>query len=116
MGFEQTVAFIALFWLLGAFGVMTRMLRRGRDLSEALAARHPEAYETLGSPRPGYLASLRRNRFAQYVGRRGYEDLPDGALSAEFEAYRKAEARVVVSILASGAILAAVAALVSRAA
>ena len=39
MGFEQTVAFIALFWLLGAFGVMTRMLRRGRDLSEALAAR-----------------------------------------------------------------------------
>jgi hypothetical protein len=85
---------------------MARFIRVGRALVDALAARHPAVYETLGRPRPGYLESARRTRFAQFVGRREYEKLADASLSAEFEAYRKSEARLIVGIFASGAVVA----------
>jgi hypothetical protein len=70
-------------------------------LAERLAERHPEAYEALGRPRPGYLDSVRRDRFATFVARRGYETLSDPVLASEFDAYRKSEARLVISVLAS---------------
>lgn len=103
---KTAVGLIALAWLIGSLFLMARSIRRGRDLAEALAARHPDTYEALGRPRPGYFESVRRTRFAQFVGRREFESLADGALSARFEAYRKSEARLVVSILASGALVA----------
>jgi hypothetical protein len=107
MGLEKEVGIIALAWLVGSFVLMARSIRRGRDLADALAARHPEIYQALGRPRPGYFESVRRTRFAQFVGRREFEDLADGSLSAEFEAYRKSEARLIVFILASGVVVAA---------
>ena len=106
MGLEKTVGLLALAWLVVSFLLMVRSIRRGRELAEALATRHPEEYEALGRPRPGYFESIRRTRFAQFVGRREFESLTDGALSAEFEAYRKSEARLILSILASGAVVA----------
>jgi hypothetical protein len=105
---EKAVGLIALVWLVSSFLLMARSIRRGRDLAEALATRHPETYEALGRPRPGYLESVRRTRFSQFVGRREFEELADGSLSAEFEAYRKSEARLILSILASGAVVALV--------
>jgi hypothetical protein len=102
---EKVVGLVSLSWLIGSFLLMARFIRRGRDLAEALATRHPATYEALGRPRPSYLDSVRRTRFAQFVGRREFENLADGSLSAQFEAYRKSEARVVVSILASGVIV-----------
>ena len=106
---EKTIGLIALVWLIGSFLLMGRSIHRGRDLAEALATRHPEIYEALGRPRPGYFESVRRTRFARFVARREFESLGDGSLSAEFEAFRKSEARLVLSILASGAVLAALA-------
>jgi hypothetical protein len=103
---EKALGLVALSWLIGSFLLMARSIRSGRDLAEELAARHPATYEALGRPRPGYLESVRRTRFAQFVGRREFEDLADGSLSAQFEAYRKSEARLVLSILASGVIVA----------
>lgn len=101
MGSEKAIAFVALGWLLGALLLMVRSIRRGRELAKSLAARHPETYEALGRPRPGYLHSVRRDRFARFVARREFERLRDPVLSAQFEAYRKAEARLVLSLLGS---------------
>jgi hypothetical protein len=106
MEFEKVVGLVALAWLAGSFLLMARSIRTGRALAEALAARHPETYEALGRPRPGYLESARRTRFARFVGRREFENLRDGSLCAEFEAYRRSEARLVISVIASGAIVA----------
>jgi hypothetical protein len=103
---EKAIGLVALVWLIGSFLLMARSIRRGRDLAEALAMRDPTTYEALGRPRPGYFESVRRTRFAQFVGRREFENLADGSLSAQFEAYRKSEARLVLSLLGSGAIVA----------
>lgn len=100
MGLEQAVALIALGWIVSALLLMARSIRRGRKLAETLAKRHPEIYEALGRPRPGYLHSVRRDRFARFVGRREFEDMGDPDLSAQFEDYRKFDARLVLSVLA----------------
>ena len=102
---DKLLGLVALSWLIGSFLLMARSIRIGRDLAEDLATRHPATYETLGRPRPGYLESARRTRFAQFVGRRELENLGDAPLSAQFEAYRKSEARLILSILASGVIM-----------
>jgi len=115
MDAETLVGLIALAWLIGSVLWMAWSIRRGRDLAEALAARHPATYEALGRPRPGYLDTARRTRFARFVGRREYETLADRSLTAQFEAYRKSEARLVVFIIASGAIVALLALAVRRA-
>jgi hypothetical protein len=98
---EQGAALVAIAWLIGAVLVLGRSIRHGRSLADEFAKRHPEAYEAQGRSRPGYLYSVRRDRFAQFVARRDYENLGDPALALEFEAYRKTEARLVVSILVS---------------
>ena len=98
---EQVVALVAVAWLIGAVLVMGRSIQHGRSLADKLAERHPEAYETLGRPRPGYLYSERRDRFTQFIARRDYHTLDDPVLASEFEAYRKTEARLVISILVS---------------
>jgi len=100
------VALVALGWLVGAFVLMARSIQQGRELAAKLAARHPETYEALGRPRPGYLDSLRRDRFAQFVARRQFESLADPVLAAQFEDYRKSEARLVLSLIASLAVVA----------
>ncbi len=101
MELEQVVALIALAWLFGALLLMSSSIRRGRELAKKLADRHPGVYEASGRPWPGYLYSVRRNRFAQFVARRRYEQLSDSALAAEFEAFRRHEARLVIGLLSS---------------
>ena len=105
MDSENAFGLVALAWLIGSFLLMARSIRRGRDLATALSERHPAIYEALGRPCPGYLESVRRTRFARYVGRREFEDLTDVALSAQFEAYRQSEARLILSIIAIGALI-----------
>lgn len=85
---------------------MARSIQNGRGLADELAARHPAIYEELGRPRPGYFENVRRTRFAQFVASHEFENLGDETLSARFESYRKSEARLIVSILVSGAIIA----------
>ncbi len=99
------VGLIALGWLICSVLLMARFIRRGLNLVEELATRDPLTYQALGRPRPGYFESARRTRFAQFVGRREYEELTDEWLSAQFEAYRKQEVRFIVSILGSGAVI-----------
>jgi len=106
---ETAVGLIALVWLVASVLLMARSIRRGQALADALATRHPATYESLGRPRPGYLESARRTRFARFVGRREYETLADASLRARFEAYRNSEARLIVSILASGTLVAVLA-------
>lgn len=101
MEFEKAVGFIELGWLIGAILLMAGWIRRGRRLAAALAEKHPETYETLGRPQPGYFHSVRRSRFAQFVAHREYEKLGDPELSACFENYRKTEARLLWSLLVS---------------
>lgn len=98
---EKALGLIALAWLIGAMLLMMGSIRRGRELAQKLAARHPEVYEAIGRPLPGYLESVRRSRFAQFVARRQFENLGDPALAAQFETYRKYEARLILSLLAS---------------
>ena len=106
---ETVLGLVALIWLVSSFLLMARFIRVGRSLTDALAARHPATYEELGRPRPSYFDSVRRTRFSQFVGRREFENLSDGSLVAEFESYRKSEARVIVFVLASGTFIVLVA-------
>jgi len=103
---EKLVAFVALGWLIGAVLLMARSVRRGRGLAAVFAARHPERYAALGRPRPGFLYSVRRNRFAQFVARREFEELGDPELAAQFADYRRAETRLVLAVLASMVVVA----------
>ena len=103
---EKAVAIVALAWLIGALLLMARSIRRGRELAEALAMRHPETYEALGRPQPGYFQSVRRDRFARFVARREFETLADPVLSARFEEFRKSDTRLVLSLLASMGVVA----------
>jgi len=98
---DKALGLIAVGWLIGAILLFVRLIRRGRELATALATQHPETYEALGRPQPGYLQSVRQSRFAQFVARREYENLNDPALSAQFEDYRKAEARLLLSLPSS---------------
>jgi hypothetical protein len=113
---EKTVAYIALGWLIGSILLMSRSIQRGRDLAEELATRHPKTFENLGRPRPSFFESVRRTRFAQFVGRREFEDLSDEYLASQFEAYRKTEARLILSILALGVAVAVIGLFVRHAA
>ena len=106
MEIEDLVGLVALIWLIGSLLLMARSIRSGRELAEELARRHPATYEALGRPRPGYLENVRRTQFARFVGRREIKNLADEPLSVQFEAYRKSEARLILSILASGVIVA----------
>jgi len=103
---ETVTGLVALGWLVGAFLLMARSVQRGRKLADTLATRFPETYEELGRPRPGYFHSVRRSRFSQFVAHREFENLGDPALAAQFEAYRKAEARLVLSLIASMVVVA----------
>lgn len=103
---EKTVAYIALAWLVGATLFLARSIRRGRDLASALAERHPDEYEALGRPQPGYFESARRTRFARFVMRREYEKLGDTELRARFEEYRAAELRLLVVVLTTMVLIA----------
>jgi hypothetical protein len=103
---EKVLAVAAMIWLIVSFLAMARSIRHGRELAEMLAARHPETYEALGRPRPGYFESARRTRFSRFVGRREFEQLGDEILAAHFETYRKNEARIVLSAILSGSVLA----------
>lgn len=99
-------AVAAVIWLIASFLAMARSIRRGRELAEMLSTRHPETWETLGRPRPGYFESARRTRFSRFVGRREFEQLGDEILAAQFEVYRKSETRIVLSAILSGSVLA----------
>ena len=101
MEFEKLMGLIVLAWLLGSVFLMARMIRRARKLVSLLEARYPEFYAAAGRPRPGFLHSLRRNRFSQFIARREYENIGDPSLAARFEQYRKAEGRLLVYVLAS---------------
>lgn len=103
---EKAMGLVALVWLIGAVLLMARFVRRGKALAKAVAAQHPETYEALGRPQPGYLHSARRRRFAQFVARREYQTLGDPALSARFEDYRKAERRLLLLLLVSLGVMA----------
>ena len=101
MELEKVLGLITLGWLVGAIILIARLVRQGRGLATSLATRHPETYEALGRPQPGFLHSARRSRFAQFIAKREYENLGDPALSAQFDSYRKAEARLLLSLLVS---------------
>ena len=105
MDLEKLLAIVALGWLIVSVSLMARSIRRGRELSDALALYHPELYEKLGRPRPGYFESVRRTRFARFVARRDFENVVDASLAARFEAYRRSEAHSVMSIVGSGAVI-----------
>ena len=101
MEIEKILGLIVLGWLIGAVLLMAGLVRKGRKLTMVLATRYPETYEALGRPQPGFFQSVRRSKFSQFISSRAYENLDDASLSAQFEAYRKAETRLLVAVLAS---------------
>jgi len=101
MEIEKILGLIVLGWLIGSVLLMARLVRRGQKLTKTLATQHPETYEALGRPRPGFLHNARRRQFAKFIADRAYENLGDQPLSAKFEAYRKAEVRLLLFLLVS---------------
>ena len=106
MEVEKLLGVVILGWLIVAVLLMARLVRRGRKLITLLATRHPDTYEALGRPQPGFLQSARRSQFSQFLSRRTYEDIGDPALSAQFSEYRKAEVRLLKLLLVSLVIVA----------
>ena len=111
---EKVVAIVALVWLFSSVLLMARLIRRGRKLVSVFEANDPETYETMGRPRPGFFESARRRRFSQFLARREYLKLTDAELADEFESYRKAENRLLASVLVTLGIVAALIFWVSR--
>jgi hypothetical protein len=111
---EQVLGLIVLGWLIASVLLAARLIRKGRQLTATLARRHPETWEALGRPQPGFLYSARRNKFTRLLLSREYENLDDPELSAGFEAYRKAEARLLLILLASLAVVAVLVFTISR--
>jgi len=102
---ESAIAAAAAGWLAVAMGWLVRSVQYGRRLAEQLELRDPDRYEALGSPRPGYFDSLRRNRFFRFVMQAEFRSLIDAALVDQFETYRRTEIRGLVVVLSSLAIL-----------
>jgi len=98
---EEALAYTALAWLVVGWILFSRSIRRGRELSDTLAARHPRTYEALGRPRPGYVDSIRSSRFGRYVGRQEFRALADPPLVAAFEHHRRAERQLVIFLLST---------------
>jgi len=103
---EKIAGYIALAWLIGSVLLAARLVRKGRALVETLARRYPAVYDSLGRPNPGFLFSARRNSFTLFMLHREYENLGDPDLAARFEAYRKAEGRLLLILLSSLAVVA----------
>jgi hypothetical protein len=96
---EDTVGAAGAVYLAVSMLLIVAWVRRGRDVIDRLALRHPDRYEELGRPRPGYFDSPRRTRFAQYLSRREYVDLPDPPLVEEFDELRRFEHRMLAALL-----------------
>lgn len=61
----------------------------------------PRPTRRLVAPNPATYRVSDRADLPSFVARREYENLDDPALSAQFEDYRKAEARLLLSLLVS---------------
>ena len=105
MDLEGVIAAAAAGWLAIAVGWLVRSVQYGRRLAEELELRDPDRYVALGSPRPGYFDSLRRNRFFRFVMRAEFRSLTDVALAEQFEAYRRTEIRGLVVVISTTAAL-----------
>ncbi len=101
MDFEKLLGMVVLLWLISSVLLMAGLIRRGRRLTTLLATRHPETYEMLGRPQPGFLHSERRESFSRFISRRAYENIGDPVLSDRFEEYKRAQARLLTAILVS---------------
>jgi hypothetical protein len=93
---ELVVGAVALVFMLLLALLLVRSVRRGRRIAEFLESRHPEEYQRLGRPRPGYFQSVRRWRFDQFIMGREYLDLADTHLTERCEGLRRYNVRVLV--------------------
>jgi hypothetical protein len=99
MTFEQAVVGTAIAFFSVASLLLVRSVRQGRALSELLAARHPDGYEKLGRPWPGYFQSARRNRYFRLVMQREYLRIDDPPLMLRFENHRRFQIRFLVFLM-----------------
>jgi hypothetical protein len=106
MELESAIAAAAAGWLAMAMGWLVRSVQYGRRLAVELELRDPDRYKELGSPRPGYFDSIRRNRFFRFVMQAEFRSLSDAALVEQFEAYRRTEIRGLAVVLSTLAALA----------
>jgi len=102
---EDAAALAAAVWLAGAAVLVVRSMYRGRALANVLATRHPEKFEELGRPRPGYFDSIRTGRFERFVMQRGYRELNDPPLVEKFERHRRSEVKLLIVLLSGLAIV-----------
>lgn len=97
---EETVGAAGALYLAISMVLIVVWVRRGREVADLLALRHPDRYESLGRPRPGYFDSPRRTRFVMYLARREYVELADPPLVHEFEELRRFERRMMTLLMA----------------
>lgn len=96
---EETLGAAGAVYLAISMVWITVWVRRGQELAARLALRHPDRYEALGRPRPGYFDSPQRTRFARYLAAREYRELPDPPLVEEFEELRRFERRMMTVLM-----------------
>ena len=99
MELQTQIAIAGLVFLLASFLQLVRFVRSGRSLMRDLELRHPQQYEALGAPTPGYFESIRRTRYNQFLMGREYQELPDPVLIERCESQRRSELRFLVSSL-----------------
>ena len=102
---EHAVALAGLGFLVLGGVCMVRSVRRGREACHLLSERHPDLYAALGSPRPSYFDSARRNVYFRFLKERGYTELGDPHLVDVFTALRRSELRFFALLLAGFAAL-----------
>lgn len=97
---KQVFAIGGLIFLAIGGALVVYSVRRGRRIATWLAQRHPQLYETIGRPEPGYLHSIRRSRFDQFILQRQYLQLGDEEFTAQCDRLRRTNLIILYFILA----------------
>lgn len=90
-GIEKVIALIGLALLVTGFILLIISVNKGKRIVEYLKRKYPKQWKDLGSPTPGYLQSLKRNRWIKFIWNREYVQFDDQKLTEMGDAQRSFE-------------------------
>ncbi len=106
---DKSIALFGLVILVAGFILLVISVNKGKRIVEYVKRKYPKQWEDLGSPTPGYLQSLERNRWMKFIQDRDYEQFDDQKLTEMGDSQRNLEnitlAVVVAFVLIGGIVV-----------
>lgn len=88
---EKFAGFTGLFLLGGGVFLLAVSVRKGKRIVEHIKRRHPQQWDAMGKPAPGYFQSMERNRWMKFIRNREYLQFNDPTLTEMGDAQYKLE-------------------------